>query len=278
MAAQWLNDVAIRHRIVALLDAHGRAGSLATLGREVFGFRQVPVAVLRELFHRLFPHDPHLILRDDDMVELRPDERALRPLEENEYVVVDVETTGMRPSADRVIEVAAVRLARSDGRLRIVEEFATLVNPERALPPGIVRLTGITDGMVARAPRFEEIAEEVAVVLGPRVLVAHNVRFDLAFLNAEFQRAFARRLGNPHLCTLAVSRRLFPELPNHRLPTVARYLGVEMERWHRARTDAWATAQLFLRLLDHLEERGVRTLSEIARLHTTRARRRGSAR
>jgi len=273
--AQWPSDVAIRERILALLEARGQAVSLVTLGREVFRFRDPPVPFLRQIMHRLFHDDPRLILRDDDVVELRPDRREFQPLEESEYVVLDVETTGMRPLSDRVIEVAAIRLACSGGRVRPVAEFATLVNPERRLPPTITRLTGIAEEMVAHAPRFADVADELAAFLGPCVLVAHNARFDLAFLNAEFGRVYERRLDNPQLCTLALSRRLFPELPNHRLPTLARYMGVDLDRWHRACSDAWATARIFLRLLEQLEERGLRTLSEALRFQRAciRARR-----
>jgi DNA polymerase III epsilon subunit family exonuclease len=283
-SAREQSDVAIRERIIALLEARGPMLSVETLGREVFCFRTVPVAFVRQMLRRLFADDPRLVLRDDDRVELRPASSADAPhawgdgseisenpsLEEAEYVVLDVETTGLRPTADRVIEVAAFRVATSGGRARILEEFVTLVNPERPIPPTIVRLTGITPPMVARAPRFPEIADPLMAFIGSRVLVAHNARFDLGFLEAELQRARARRLSHPHLCTLALSRRLFPELPNHRLPTLAHYLGIEMETWHRARSDAWATARLFLRLLNPLLERGVCTLSEAMRFQAAR--------
>jgi len=269
-----LSDVAIRDRIVTFLETQGRSASLEALGRDVFRFRNPPVAFLREMLRRLFADDPHLILREDDRVELRSEEGEDRPLEESEFIVLDVETTGLHPIGDRVIEIAAFRVAGGNGRMRLQEEFVTLVNPGRPLPPTIVHLTGITPEMVARAPRFEEIVDELVAFLGPRVLVAHNARFDLAFLNAELQRTRHKRLGHPRLCTLALSRRLFPELPNYRLPTVARYLGIEMERWHRARSDAWATARLFLRLLDPLAERGVRTLSEALCFQASRRSRR----
>lgn len=279
-AAHAPSDVAIRERILALLKARGRAIPLHVFGREVFCFRTVPAAFMRQMMRRLFADDPHLILRDDDWVELRPPaspQDALPPeacadcsLEETEYVVLDVETTGLRPTANRVIEVAAFRVAARDGRTRILDEFVTLVNPEQPLPPTIVRLTGITPAMVARAPRFCEIADQLLAFVGSRVLVAHNARFDLAFLDAEFQRACALSLRPPHLCTLALSRRLFPELPNHRLPTVAQYMGLEMPTWHRARSDAWTTAHLFLRLLTPLQERGVYTLSDAMRFQAMR--------
>jgi DNA polymerase-3 subunit alpha (Gram-positive type) len=267
--ADGRGDVAIRERILALVEARG-ALSLEALAREVFCFRTVPKAFVRRLMQRLFADDPRLVLREDDRVELRSDDCRSRSLEEGEYVVVDVETTGLRPTADRVIEVAAFRIVGSDGRARVREEFVTLVNPERPLPPPIVRLTGITPPMVARAPRFREIAPELRAFVGARVLVAHNARFDLGFLDVELERAGQRRLEHPYLCTLALSRRLFPELPNHRLPTVARHLGIEMDAWHRARSDAWTTAHLFARMLESLEERGVRTLSDAVRFQAAR--------
>ncbi len=265
-----LGDVAIRERIKAFVQARGGSVSLAALGREVFCFRNPHVPFLRQLLRRLFASDPQLILRENDRLELVPDGGKSRALAESEYVVVDVETTGSRAEVDRVIEVAAFRVVTQGERAHIVEEFVTLVNPERALPPAIVRLTGITEAMLVRAPRFREIAWPLRAFLGSRVLVAHNARFDVAFLNAELQRAGGSPLDDPLLCTLALSRRLFPELPNHRLPTVARHVGVRMNVWHRARSDAWATAHIFLHVLERLRERGVRTLSEALRFQQGR--------
>lgn len=274
--ASLLNDVTLRDDIVALLEENGRIVPITLIGREIFRFRNPRVAHLRHILLRLFADDPRLVVRDDDFLELLPDEREFVSLDASEYVVLDVETTGINPRIDRVTEISAFRLTRRDagGRLALADEFTTLIQPEREIPPTIAMMTGITNEMVARAPRFCEIAGDLISFLGPRVIVAHNAAFDTSFLNAEISRAYGQRLGNMCLCTLKLSRSLFPELANHKLPTIAYYLGIEMENHHRARDDAWATAKMFIRMLDVLEDRGIGTVFEALELHRKRPSRR----
>lgn len=271
-----LNDLALRDDIVALLEQNDRRVPISLIGREIFRFRNPRVAYLRHLLLQLFADDPRLVVREDDSLELLPDEREFAPLSANEYIVLDVETTGMNPRIDRVTEISAFRITRREPRapLGIADEFTTLIQPEREIPPSITLMTGITNEMVARAPRFCEIADELIAFIGPRVIVAHNASFDTSFLNAEISRTYGRRLGNLCLCTLKLSRSLFPELANHKLPTLAYYLGIEMENHHRARDDAWATAKMFLRMLDLLEDRGIGTVFEAMEFHRKRASRR----
>lgn len=275
-----LNDLALRDDIVALLEENDRRIPISLIGREIFRFRNPRVAHLRHLLLRLFADDPRLVVREDDYLELLPDEREFAPLSASEYIVLDVETTGMNPRIDRVTEISAFRIARREPRapLSITDEFTTLIRPEREIPPSITLMTGITNEMVARAPRFCEIADELIAFIGSRVIVAHNASFDTNFLNAEIGRTYGQRLGNLCLCTLKLSRSLFPELANHKLPTIAYYLGIEMENHHRARDDAWATAKMFLRMLDLLEDRGIGTVFEAMEFHRKRSSRRALSR
>jgi DNA polymerase-3 subunit epsilon len=184
----------------------------------------------------------------------RPPEIPSIPLLEEEWVVVDVETTGGAAGrGDRVTEVAAVRV--SGGEIR--ETYSTLVNPGRSIPPMIVSLTGITEAMVRTAPPFEEIAHRVHEVIGGRVFVAHNAGFDWGFLSAEMDRATGRRLAGRQLCTVRLARKLLPELPSRSLDALALYYGLEIESRHRALDDAVATAHVLLRFIDALREQEI---------------------
>jgi len=195
------------------------------------------------------------------------------------YVVVDVETTGGQPSGpDRVTEVAAVHVDGAEIRLA----YHSLVNPERPIPWAITRLTGIDDAMVRDAPTFGDLAGEFAVHLVGRVFVAHNARFDLGFLTAEFARVAPVPLPSllaGELCTVRLARRLLAHLPRRNLDAVSHHYGVEIEDRHRAAGDAMATAHVLRGLLRDAAKRGVHTWEDVEVLlgaRTARARRRRS--
>lgn len=183
-----------------------------------------------------------------------PDPASSRPLREENWVVVDVETTGGTPTrGHRVTEVAAVRVCGG----RIADTFCTLVNPERPIPGMITSLTGISNAMVAQQPRFAQVAGQVSGALQGCVFVAHNAGFDWRFLSHEMQMATGMTLSGRQLCTVRLSRRLLPQLPSRSLDGLAMWFGVEIESRHRALDDAVATAKVLLRLIDLLEEQGV---------------------
>jgi DNA polymerase-3 subunit epsilon len=162
---------------------------------------------------------------------------------QQEYVVVDVETTGGNAQTNRVTEIGAVRVRGET----ILEEWTTLVNPGVRIPRRIVSLTGITDAMVAEAPPFAEIAEAFLEFVGPRVFVGHRVAFDYGFLRAECERA-GRELHLPTLCTVASMRRYFPGLPSYSLSGLSTHFEIPLESHHRALDDARATAHLLVLL------------------------------
>lgn len=193
------------------------------------------------------------------------------------FVVVDVETTGGQAGGpDRVTEVAAVHV---DGA-RATLAFESLVNPERPIPWMITRLTGIDDAMVREAPTFRDLAGEFAVHLVGRVFVAHNARFDLGFLSAEFGRVAPTPLPEllaGQLCTVKLARRLLAHLPRRNLDSVAQHYGVRITGRHRAAGDALATAEVLRGLLHDASLRGVHTWEDLETLlgaRTARSRRR----
>ena len=156
---------------------------------------------------------------------------------------VDLETTGGNAAHHRITEVAVVRVHNGE----LAEEWSSLVNPECPIPAYIAQFTGITDDMVAGAPRFAEIAAEVLRKLQGAVFVAHNARFDYSFLRSEF-----RRLDMPFsaktLCTVKLSRRLFPEHVHHNLDAVMKRHGLVCSARHRALGDAQVLRDFWFKL------------------------------
>src|SRR6266851_5116732 len=193
----------------------------------------------------------HLAIMDDDT--------ELRPLNEIDFVVLDVEAIVAGTKTARVIELGAYRVR--DGQ--IIDDFQTLINPEARLPRFIATMTGISDEMLAAAPKFAEIVNAWLDFVGDAVLAAHNSNFDLPLLNREIARVFPGcRMRNAELCTVNLARRLVSNSDGHNLDALADHFGIENPERHRAAGDALTTARILLRLLDQLEAGGVRTLAE----------------
>ena len=169
------------------------------------------------------------------------------PLSAVTFTVLDLETTGGSPTEDAITEIGAVKLRAGE----CLGTFHTLVNPGSAIPPAITILTGITEAMVAPTPRLHAVLPTLAEFLGGSVLVGHNVRFDLGFLDTAFVREGWPRLANPTVDTMALARRLVrDEVPNCRLGTLADRFRLDHRPSHRALEDALATADLLHLLLE----------------------------
>ena len=163
-------------------------------------------------------------------------------------VFLDVETTGMNPVYDRVTEIGLIEVEPGGRTL----EWSTLVNPGIRIPPTVQTITGITDAMVALAPAFGEIAQPLLARLEGQLLVAHNARFDYGFLRNEFHRA-GHRYASRVLCTVKLSRKLYPQESRHNLDALMTRHGVECEARHRALGDAraiWRLLQLWERAIE----------------------------
>lgn len=207
--------------------------------------------------------DPRLKLTEESIVELVELDFDSRQLSQTDFVVFDLETTGAKVPPCRVTEIGAYKVSGG----RIVDEFQTLINPLMPIPTFISELTGISDAMVQNAPRFQDVADELLGFIGDSVLVAHNAPFDMRFINHEIGKVFdGYRLGNSHLCTVQLSRKLLPNIENHRLHTVADYYSIEIVNRHRAGDDALATAKIFVHFLPMLAEMGVTDLVQARRL------------
>ena len=159
-----------------------------------------------------------------------------------DYVVFDLETTGISPKTDEVVEISAVKVEHG----KVTDEFSTLVNPKQRIPYGASRVNGITDDMVAEAPFFEQVLEEFLEFIEGFVLVGHNIaRFDMNFLYRDVEKYFERSLPNDYIDTLQMARRELPNLEHHRLTDLAEYYGISAEGAHRALNDCRMNQQVF---------------------------------
>ncbi len=167
------------------------------------------------------------------------------------YAIVDLETTGAQSDRDRITEIA---IALHDGE-KIIDTFESLLNPERAIPYNITKITGITQEMVADAPKFYEVAKKVVEMTEGAVFVAHNVRFDYGFLRAEFKR-LGYTYTRKQLCTVRLSRQTFPWIGKYSLAKLIQYFKIEVTDRHRAMADVMATVNVFERILDMEDGQG----------------------
>jgi DNA polymerase-3 subunit epsilon len=158
---------------------------------------------------------------------------------EQDYVVVDVETTGSWASGDRITEIGAVKIRNH----QVVDEWHSLLNPQRGIPAKITQITGITNEMVRDAPIFSDVADTFMRFMGDGIFVAHNVNFDYGFISYEYER-LERRFRFPKLCTVAGMRRRYPGLKSYSLGKLCELYGIELETHHRALCDARATSRL----------------------------------
>ncbi|MFD2045842.1 ATP-dependent DNA helicase DinG [Ornithinibacillus salinisoli] len=178
------------------------------------------------------------------------------------YVVVDLETTGNSTNIDQIIEVGIVVIENNE----IVDEFSTLLRPNKPIPPFVSKLTGISDSDVAFAPLFEEMASDVVEIFKNSYLIAHNVPFDLGFLNAELQSVGMNQLNNPVIDTVELTRIMYPQAPSYKLGQLAEYLHIIHHDPHRALSDAIVTAKLFIQLRRKMESLPLETVEHLLKL------------
>jgi DNA polymerase III subunit epsilon len=165
-------------------------------------------------------------------------------LGQNVYAIIDIETTGGNAGRERITEIA---IYIHDGT-RVVDEYSTLINPERRMPPFVARLTGITDEMLATAPKFHEVARRIVEITEGCTFVAHNAPFDYSFVHQEFLN-LGYKYKRPVLCTVKMTRKLIPGLKSYSLGNLCASLGIQITSRHRAAGDALATVSLFEHLL-----------------------------
>lgn len=263
-----ISESLLINETVSLLRSFGGQASVVSVVDFVMKIRKPEPLLARLLVEDLIESDPRLRL-NGDMVELADDGFANRELALTEFVVFDLETTGAKIPPCRIIEIGAFRVRNGE----VTEEFQTLIDPGTPIPEFITNLTGITGEMVFDAPKFADIAHDLLSFIGDSVLVAHNSGFDMRFLNYEIGRVFGGyRVANPCLCTVQLSRKLLPDIVNHKLKTVAEHYSIDLVNHHRASADAYATAHIFVNLLAKLSDRGVNDLAAVRRLGSRKHR------
>jgi DNA polymerase-3 subunit epsilon len=243
-------------RALAFLNG-GPAGSLAIV-RDVFGIAQANRHTADRIAATLLASDSRFGRTHDGrwMVAAHAPDLS-PPLDDCRFAVVDVETTGVRAfRGDRIIEIAVVAL---DGTVA----FHSLINPGIHVPAFVQGLTGILPPMLNRAPYFEDIVDELLTALEGRVFVAHNARFDWAFVSTEIERARGLLLQGPRVCTVRLARKLLPDLPRRNLDTVSYHFGIEIEGRHRATPDAVAAAKCLGKLLKLAQGNGAKVLHDL---------------
>src|SRR5690242_7122660 len=166
------------------------------------------------------------------------------------YAIVDIETTGGYAAANGITEISIHVL---DGNHTVVEKYETLINPLQPIPRYIQAMTGITDDMVQSAPLFEEVAGNIHAILKDKVFVAHNVNFDYSFIKAHLSQA-GFDYNERKLCTVRLSRKIFPGFPSYSLGNLCHTLGITINDRHRAGGDTEATVKVFRLLLENDRE------------------------
>jgi DNA polymerase-3 subunit alpha (Gram-positive type) len=183
-----------------------------------------------------------------------------RALDDLSYVVFDLETTGLNIKRDRIIEVGAVKVSSG----LVIDRFLTFVNPGMKIPQRVTELTGITDDMVKDAPGIGQVLDEFNQFASGCVLVAHNATFDFGFMRQK-----AARIGKDFeytvLDTLAMARLMYPDMPSHRLNSLAKKMGIPQFRHHRAESDAETASEIFRKMLGIFAREGVVTVSDLMR-------------
>ncbi|WP_408011001.1 PolC-type DNA polymerase III [Pseudalkalibacillus sp. A8] len=176
-----------------------------------------------------------------------------RLLQDETYVVFDVETTGLSAVYNKIIELAAVKIKNGE----IIDRFESFANPHHPLSATTIELTGITDDMVNNAPEIEDVMKDFHTFIEDSILVAHNASFDMGFLNVGFRNVGIGDANNPVIDTLELGRFLYPEFKNHRLNTLCKKFDIELTQHHRAIYDAEATGYLLLKMIKDSIEKGI---------------------
>jgi DNA polymerase III epsilon subunit family exonuclease len=255
-------------RLVELVEERRGPVFVEEAARRLFALRHAPVGMARSLLDEVVGEDARLAWRGD-AVGLADPPGADLPLERASFVVVDLETTGLRPGSSRICEIGAVRVRE----LELEEEFELLVDPGMPVGPVITALTGLRDSDLRGSPHPAIAVRRFLEFAGDAVLVAHNARFDLSFLDRETERSTGARLAGPVIDTVGLARRLLAGRTSRAgLASLAQFFGTAAQPCHRALPDAKATAEILVQLIGLAQERGALTVADLVDLAAPRVR------
>ena len=177
------------------------------------------------------------------------------PLDDLDLAIVDVETTGTASHYHRIIEIAVLRIQSG----HLVDKYSTLLDPERAIPPFIETLTGIKNKDLKNAPTFRQVKNHIYNLLDGAIFVAHNAKFDYTFLREEFEREKINYTAK-RLCTMRLSKTLFPGLKKHNLDSIIERFGIKCSDRHRAESDASALWDFLQRVKEQVDTENFRRI------------------
>ena len=259
------------HTSMSMMDAVSNVGDLVKRAKE-FGHKAVaitdhgivqafPDAMSAGKKHEikiLYGVEGYLI---DDLSRVLKEYNEL-PLSQD-FVVFDIETTGLSAVHEKITEIGAVKISN----YQIVDRFSELINPQKPIPFKITELTGITNEMVSDKRTIEEVLPDFLEFVGDSMLVAHNSDFDTGFIREACNKQ-GLKYNLKALDTVTISRALLPELKRHKLNVIAKHLNIKLENHHRAVDDAEATANIFLKFIEMFQDNGVEKLSQVNEMYT----------
>jgi DNA polymerase-3 subunit epsilon len=254
-------------RLVEFVEERGGRVPVAEAAQQLLAVERAPEGLARSLLGPLIEQDARLVWRGSSVALV---EAASPLLEQASFVVFDLETTGLAAASARICEIGGVRV---EG-LETTQTFETLVAPGVPLPSLVGRITGLSDETLRRAPRIAQALRRFCAFAGDAVLVAHNARFDVGFVDRELERLTGKRLSATVIDTVPLARNLLRGRAERvNLAALALFFGVSAEPCHRALPDALATAEVFVRLVGLAQERGASTVAELEELAAARPRR-----
>lgn len=254
--------------LARLLEEAGEPLDYREIWPRLFALESCPPELMHTLVDDLIRGDERFSWESSVHVGLAKWHARHRDLADVAFTVVDLETTGSTPGFAKITEIGAVRIEQG----AVAGEFAQLVNPRRPISRIITGLTGITNEMVADAPPIEKVLPDFVEFSRGSVLVAHNARFDLSFLDYELGLLSGATFSRPILDTMRMARRLYPQL-RCALAALSERFNTLVRPCHRALSDAQATAELLLIFLARLQEDGLRTLEDVVRYCEVESRR-----
>ena len=256
-------------RLVELVEMSRGPIPASEAAQSLFALASAPTAIARSLLDDVIAGDTRLTWRGP-AVGLAEEPGATTALESASFVVFDLETTGLSPTRSRIVEIGAQRVER----LTKGATFETLVNPGVQLPTAITALTGIGRDEVRRAPGADLAVRRFLSFADDAVLVAHNARFDMGFLDRVVERLTGRRVAAPVVDTVWLARRLLSgRTTRFGLQPLSHFFGTSVTPCHRALADASATAEILIALIGLAQERGAETVADLVDMSAPRARR-----
>jgi DNA polymerase-3 subunit epsilon len=189
--------------------------------------------------------------------------KLTKPIKNTTFVAFDIETTGLTPVVDRIVEIGAVKFRNR----KIIDTFQELIDPEMPISPGAFAVNGITDDMVRGKPAIEHVLPEFVDFLGQAIPMAHNSPFDIGFLSYDISRLNLKVTHNPVLDTCAIPKKIFPQFYSYSLENLARDLEIKSEEFHRALADARVCMEIFCKCIEEMGGPDQFTLEDVLEIN-----------